>query len=425
MLEAMDKEMNKGLIMEIEGSFGIVLTHTGEFRRIKLDRAGRRVGEEIVLPADSGLTASFGRWLREAAWRIGRPRYVMAAVTVAAAFILIAVPASLTRNVPATPGAPDAGPIMGEIFAYITVDINPSIELGVDAAGNVVTVRALNADAELILEKVNLTGMTVEEAVDEMVSVAADEGYLAVGEENVIVIAAVSATEAAPIPEAVKQQVNNGRARVQRKMAERNLTVDVVAIEAPAVEIKQDAAEMGMSVGKYLIFLEARKAGVELTPEEIKDQPVGRVLKSKGFKPGEIIRRAEENEDEFEDMAREFRNSDEFKPGRGLGRERDDDGESSDAEVSIDIIGGEGTDEEEEKEGRDGRSGDRGDDRGNDRNGRGKVDDNDKDKGKDKDKDDKKSDPVPEMEGDGAEEEIGSGNPGRSDGGGQPVGRPR
>ena len=64
----------------------------------------------------------------------------------------------------------------------MTVDINPSVELMVDADNKVVSVTALNDDAAVILQGTAFVGKTSDEAVQAVVQVAAETGYIAKGE---------------------------------------------------------------------------------------------------------------------------------------------------------------------------------------------------------------------------------------------------
>lgn len=64
----------------------------------------------------------------------------------------------------------------------MTVDINPSVELMVDADNKVVSVTALNDDAAVILQGTAFVGKTSDEAVQAVVQVATETGYIVKGE---------------------------------------------------------------------------------------------------------------------------------------------------------------------------------------------------------------------------------------------------
>ncbi len=63
----------------------------------------------------------------------------------------------------------------------MTVDINPSVELMVDDRNKVVSVTALNDDGSILIVGESFVGKTPEEAVELMVSLAAETGYLVQG----------------------------------------------------------------------------------------------------------------------------------------------------------------------------------------------------------------------------------------------------
>ena len=63
----------------------------------------------------------------------------------------------------------------------MTVDINPSVEFMVDDEDRVVSVTALNDDGSILIAGESFIGKTPEEAVELMVSIAAETGYLVEG----------------------------------------------------------------------------------------------------------------------------------------------------------------------------------------------------------------------------------------------------
>jgi hypothetical protein len=62
--------------------------------------------------------------------------------------------------------------------SYVSVDINPSMELGINAFGKVVTVRAYNMDGETVIAGLSLYNKNVESAVRQIVKSATQNGYI-------------------------------------------------------------------------------------------------------------------------------------------------------------------------------------------------------------------------------------------------------
>lgn len=70
--------------------------------------------------------------------------------------------------------------------AYVSLDINPSIELVVDKDGKVVSVRGENEDGQVLLyNEVGIKGEKIDDAIAKITSLAVQYGYL--GEDNKVV----------------------------------------------------------------------------------------------------------------------------------------------------------------------------------------------------------------------------------------------
>ena len=92
--------------------------------------------------------------------------------------------------------------------AYITIDINPSIEIITGDTGMVVQVNGLNNDAIRLLIETNFEGKTVDEVIEAILQLALDFGYLNFDVENAILISTV--TSANDESEALERKVSKG-----------------------------------------------------------------------------------------------------------------------------------------------------------------------------------------------------------------------
>lgn len=77
--------------------------------------------------------------------------------------------------------------VLGTTDSYVTIDINPSINLVVSPAGIVIYVAPLNEDGELLLLELDLIGLTLEEATDLIIAQAIVLGFIDVDSDEVIV----------------------------------------------------------------------------------------------------------------------------------------------------------------------------------------------------------------------------------------------
>lgn len=99
-------------------------------------------------------------------------------------------------------------------YAYIAIDINPSIELVV-ADGIIESVRACNDDAEVLLSGEDITGLSAEEATEKIVALAEELGYIT--DENTDVSITVTAddeTSGAELEARAKDGAKKGSSRI-------------------------------------------------------------------------------------------------------------------------------------------------------------------------------------------------------------------
>ena len=80
-------------------------------------------------------------------------------------------------------GLPENG-TTGEGLSYVSMRINPEVELVVDIKGAVVAANAINADGETVLAELVLVGMSAEEAGEAFTAAAIELGFIDVAAEN-------------------------------------------------------------------------------------------------------------------------------------------------------------------------------------------------------------------------------------------------
>ena len=79
---------------------------------------------------------------------------------------------------PAVDPAVTDGPSSTLLSSVITLDVNPSIELDVDADDTVTAVKALNSDARVVLGSMDLAGSKLDVAVNALIGSMLTNGYL-------------------------------------------------------------------------------------------------------------------------------------------------------------------------------------------------------------------------------------------------------
>ena len=91
-------------------------------------------------------------------------------------FLLFAIMLSALSFTSCSNAKPEEGSV-----TRMTVDINPSVEFMIDDQNKIVSVTALNDDGSILIVGEAFVGKTPEEAIEMMVRLASDTGYLIQG----------------------------------------------------------------------------------------------------------------------------------------------------------------------------------------------------------------------------------------------------
>jgi len=136
--------------------------------------------------------------------------------------------------------------------AYVTIDINPSIELVVSPKEKVIYANALNEDAEILLSEVNVIGMDLKDAIDLIIEKAIELGFIDVAEEGVEISVSTIALGAAirqRIHQMIKDRIN--QAFEKRGMLGRAIDKEFVEeflLEAEALGVAPGILMMAKSI---------------------------------------------------------------------------------------------------------------------------------------------------------------------------------
>ncbi len=130
-------------------------------------------------------------------------------------------------------------------ISYVSIDINPSIELKL-VDGFVAEAKAYNDDGQAIILSTDVSGMTPEEAVAALIGSFASEGYITAGDENATVVITVAGGQGDGLAENLKQSAST-------ILQDMGLECNVVTTSV-AEEIVNTAENSGLSIGRYLLL---------------------------------------------------------------------------------------------------------------------------------------------------------------------------
>lgn len=241
--------------MEVSDKSIIVMRPDGKFERVSRKKRKCEIGEEITY-AEPGIN-----------WR--SPSVAGRSAIAAAVIFCLVLFASFNGKL----GSP-------EVIAYISMDINPSIEMGIDMNENVLELRGLNDDGNELVQDVSYKGEKLEAVASRLLD-KAEEKSLAKGEAE-IVIASTVVQENAKVSDTqlaakLQEQVTK---HIEKAHPAEASSYQVAAFAAPQ-EVRQAAVQNGVSMGKYTVYLNAKNSGTDVTLDELKKGSVLQLSKDK------------------------------------------------------------------------------------------------------------------------------------------------
>lgn len=244
--------MGKGVIMELRNRKAVVLTPDGEFKNIRLAKDHHHaVGQEIRLDAVIAGKRDFSPF---------KNIRTIPAFSYGAAFIVFCL---ILTNFFFFQSPNHA------VAAYVSFDINPSIEVSVDEDLNVIKVLAMNEDAKVLVPNIeDYYGKNIDEFANDFFEKVKASGYLKEYDEILVVTTVKDDSTESDLQEDIEQSINEAKeATISEDEVE-------VVVQATTVEKHEEAKENGFSTGKYITYLDAKNSGSDITMDEAKKMPL-------------------------------------------------------------------------------------------------------------------------------------------------------
>ncbi len=277
------RESGRALLLEAGARRGVALTPDGRFVAVVCrpeDEEGREVclglpGRRSAVRDPDALGRAFRR--RAPAWGL---RPALAAAVVLVLLLGVASPFAVGRILAS-----------GSPVAFVTLDINPSLEFGVNRWSRVVTAATLNEDGEAVLSGLDWRGRPLADIVLEAGLAAAGLGFLGAAGDGLVILAAVPAADGAPVSPALARQLDRVREDLSRRLARTAPGVTVETIVGDAASLRSEARELGLSVGRYSVLLAAQERGLDILPADI-GLGIARAIAGAGGEPSQVLKDA-------------------------------------------------------------------------------------------------------------------------------------
>lgn len=148
-----------------------------------------------------------------------------------------------------------------------TLDANPSIELTVNKLGRVLSVRACNADAQVVLDELELRNQPLQTAAHAIVAELQADGYVSADTNSILVTVEAGKGDA--------RLCDRLASAVEDAQSDCGLAPAVLAqVLDPDPALEADAAAMGVSAGKAMLIRQISAQVQDLTGSELVGLPI-------------------------------------------------------------------------------------------------------------------------------------------------------
>lgn len=234
----------QGLVAKIQGKHCIVITREGLYKKVPHPGGEVRPGMEITY-RELGL----GPFLKPG--------------LVAASFLILLLAFTLLQPAP-----------VPQAVAYVSLDINPSLELSVDESLRVVAVKSFDQDGNVLARHAPSQGTNLYRALARLVDEAINLHYIKPGQNNLIVSCITAPAAGTNYVDAEKLQ------RVIEEVAGKPGLSSEVKVYSTRAEVRARAEKHGLSPGRFVIYEQVRKAGSGITIEEARQCSIRELLAS-------------------------------------------------------------------------------------------------------------------------------------------------
>jgi len=165
-----------------------------------------------------------------------------------------------------------------KVFAYIDVDINPSVEFTVDKNQHVIEAKPLNGDAESLLKNQKFDKLPITEAVDKLIKECEKEGFIKPETGTEILVSGSTKTD----KDKDESQLSSILSDISSKVEQNNSKVAAECINVKPQE-RAEAVENNISMGRYALFNKIKADDSSITVEQAKSSGVSDIIeKAKG-----------------------------------------------------------------------------------------------------------------------------------------------
>lgn len=222
------------MLVEEKTSYLLVMTKDGSFKRAKKERRNYKIGETLY----------FNEYREPKRSKVITVRPFKAGFIAVATLMLILSQVFFLED-------------SSEVYAYMAIDIKPSMELSVNEDMQVVDIIAFNEDAEVVITFLReWKNENVEAVAKQIIDICDSEGFLS---NRDVVLTTIIVEENKEPSQKLKKAIAEITVYSESK------THSVVVSREATLEEREKSNELNVSVGEYLEGLEEAE---QVTPKE-------------------------------------------------------------------------------------------------------------------------------------------------------------
>lgn len=257
----------KGYVVKLEKDFAVVITDQMEYLQI-VKKDGLAIGKEVL-------------FVKEDLYRAKKLKWIKSTAVAAALFFIICSMALFSKF-----------QNYDEVFALVSIDMNPSIELELNSEQQVIRAVPLNSKGKKILTR-DLNGFNIEKALDFIFHKAKEMHYITSEENDVFVAVVMIHDHTKAQEEEFKEEIHG---KVQKTFDDQT---NLFYLEGQITkEDLKKARKNEISTGKYEVFKSLEKAGKGVTLEQVKKMNIQEMKKEKMLQQSKKDERKEKKDKE-------------------------------------------------------------------------------------------------------------------------------
>ncbi len=181
-------------------------------------------------------------------------------------------------------------PANADIYGYVAVDINPSMEFSINKNYKVLEVVAFNDEAAKLIEDIKVTYRPIEDVITEIIKGSKKYGYITAEEKNDILISAAlkdANKETGASNSSGSSNIDKLLDKIEKVVEGNNSNIDGKTARL-SLEEREASSELDISMGKYDLFLRLKEQGKDISIEEIDAMKVSdliKVIDINGYEP--------------------------------------------------------------------------------------------------------------------------------------------